>query len=152
MARVPFDQITSARVRRFDAYWRSKWVDGRLPGRSSIDPAEIRDILPFVVIADIERDPFRVHYRLCGTMVQQFDEELAGQYLDQLVRATDAEKTEIGAAYRRAVEDGVPQFGVHEFAARTADVMLAVQAGIWPLLGASGSIDQCVAIEDYVGL
>jgi hypothetical protein len=152
MARVPFEEITSGRVRRFDAYWRSKWVDGRMPGRSAIDPAEIRDLLPFVVIADIERNPFRVHYRLCGTMVQKYDEELAGQYLDQLVRATDAEKAEIGEAYRRAAEDGVPQFGMHEFASRTLDVMLSVQAGLWPLLGAGGIVDQCIAIEDYVNL
>jgi hypothetical protein len=152
MTHVPFDQITSARVRRFDAYWRGKWVDGRMPGRPSIDPSEIRGLLPFLIIADIERNPFRVRYRLCGTAVQQYSEELAGRHLDQLVRATDAEKVEIGEAYRRAVEDGDPQFGIHEFIARTMDVALAVQAGIWPLLGAGGGIDQCVAVEDYVDL
>lgn len=152
MARASFDEITSARVRRFDAYWRSKWVDGRPPGRAAIDPAEIRELLPFLIIADIERNPFRVRYRLCGTMVQQYSEELAGRYLDALTRATDEEKVEIGAAYRRAVEEGTPQFGLHDFVARTTDFKVAVQAGVWPLMGASGRIDQCVAIEDYVSL
>jgi hypothetical protein len=152
MARVPFEQITSGRVRHFDAYWRSKWVAGRMPGRSAIDPSEIRDLLPFLVIVDIERNPFRVRYRLCGTMVQKYDEELTGQYLDQLVRATDASKAEIGEIYRRAADDGVPQFGIHEFISRTMAAPLDVQAGVWPLLGAGGIIDQCVAIEDYINL
>lgn len=152
MARVSFEQITSGRVRHFDAYWRSKWVAGRMPGRSAIDPSEIRDLLPFLVIVDIERNPFRVRYRLCGTMVQKYDEELTGQYLDQLVRATAAEKAEIGEIYRRAADDGVPQFGIHEFISRTMSTTLAVQAGVWPLLGAGDVIDQCVAIEDYINL
>lgn len=152
MARVQFDQITSARVRHFDAYWRSKWIDGRMPGRADIDPAEIRDILPYLIIAEIERNPFRVRYRLCGTMVQQYDEELTGRYLDELGRTSDAEKAEIAAAYRSAVEEGAPQFGIHEFPARSMDLPLAVQAGIWPLRGAGGTNDQCVAIEDYVNL
>lgn len=152
MTQVSFDQITSARVRRFDAYWRGKWIEGRMPGRAAIDPTELRDLLPCLIIADIERSPFRVRYRLSGTLVQHYSEELAGRYLDELTRATGEEKAEIGAAYRRAVEQAAPQFGVHDFVARTTDFKVAVQAGIWPLLGTGGVIEQCVAVEDYIGL
>jgi len=152
MARVRFDQITSVRVHHFDAYWRSKWIDGRMPGRGAIDPAEIRDILPNLIIAEIERNPFRVRYRLCGTMVQQYGQELAGRYLDELGRISDADRAEITDAYRHAVEEGTPQFGMHEFSARGIDLPLAVQAGVWPLRNAGGVIDQCVAVEDYLNL
>src|SRR5689334_22575752 len=127
MAIVRPDQITSARVLRFDEYWRSKWVNDRMPSRSSIDPSELLDILPFLIIADIERNPFRVRYRLCGTMVQKYDQELAGKYLDELERDSDATKAEATEAYRRATDDREPAYVVTVYVSRTMNTAQKVQ-------------------------
>lgn len=57
----------SARVRRFYDYWDGK-RDGRaMPARADIDPAEITDLLPDVILIDVSHDPLKLTYRLVGT-------------------------------------------------------------------------------------
>ena len=102
---LTFDQVTSERVKRLDAYWRSKITDRGLPRREDIDPTELRDILPYMLIADIEQNLFRIRYRLSGTMIQQYDEELHGRYLDELERTSEEDKALITAAYLRCHSD-----------------------------------------------
>ena len=152
MPALTFDEVVSKRVRRFDAYWRAKAGNHELPRRSDIDPAEIRDLLPFLIIADVEQDPFRVRYRLCGTMIQELDTELAGRYLDELPNLTPEELSGISDAYRHAVETRRPHFSWMEFMSRPTGNPVIVHGGVWPLLGDKGMIGQCVAIQDYIGL
>jgi hypothetical protein len=73
---LTFDQVTSVRVKRLDSYWHSKATSDGIPTRNDIDPSELRDLLPCIIIAEIEQNPLRVRYRLCGSMIQQYDEEL----------------------------------------------------------------------------
>ena len=40
-----------------------------MPARRDIDPAEIPDLLPNVVLVDVERDPPDFRYRLIGTAI-----------------------------------------------------------------------------------
>ena len=54
------------------SYWRGKVVDGRLPGRSDIDPVDIPRLMPHAVILDIRRQPeMDFRYRLVGTYVAE---------------------------------------------------------------------------------
>jgi len=50
-------------------YWDSKRRGRRMPARRDIEPAEILDLLPYVVLIDVERDPIDFRYRLVGTAV-----------------------------------------------------------------------------------
>jgi hypothetical protein len=149
MPEIPFDQITSVRVRQFDAYWRRKKGSSIAPDRADIDPAEITRLLPYLLIVDIEHAPFRIRYRLCGTMIQRHDEELTGKYLDELTNTPAEAQEEITRFYRRVVDEVQPHFSVHTFPSRSLSVPLLVQGGIWPLAGAGGRIDQCMGIQDY---
>jgi hypothetical protein len=73
-------------TRRLLEYWQSTLTDGQPPPRTEIDPAAIKDILPFVLLGDIETDPFRVRFRLIGTAVAEFSRwDFTGLYLDELV-------------------------------------------------------------------
>ena len=58
-------------VQCFYEYWRSKCVDGRLPERHDIDPLEIPELLPGIILMDVARDGQRLRFRirLAGTMV-----------------------------------------------------------------------------------
>lgn len=149
MPEIPFDQITSIRVRQLDAYWRGKKRDAAAPLRSNIDPAEIVPLLPYLFMVDIEHAPFRVRYRLCGTMIQRYDEELTGKYLDELHNTPANDKEEIAGFYRRVVREGQPHFSVHAFPSRGLAVPLLVQGGIWPLAGPGARVDQCMGMQDY---
>ena len=61
--------IRSERLRQVYTYWASKVVDGRLPSRASISPADIPRLLPYVFLIDVERNPRRFRFRLVGTQI-----------------------------------------------------------------------------------
>lgn len=84
------DQIESPRIGEFFEYWQSKCRDGLLPRRADIDVAEIPRLMPNILIADIEQDPFRVRYRLVGTkVVEATGFEFTGKYLDEITLPDD---------------------------------------------------------------
>ncbi|MEO3428802.1 PAS domain-containing protein [Pelagibius sp. CAU 1746] len=79
------DEIESADIRALFRYWRSKCPEGGIPRRADIDPVDIPRLMPKLLIADIERNPFRVRYRLVGTrIVEMTGFEFTGRYLDEI--------------------------------------------------------------------
>jgi len=50
-------------------YWDGKRAGRRMPARRDIEPTEILDLLPYVVLIDVERAPLDFRYRLVGTAV-----------------------------------------------------------------------------------
>lgn len=57
----------SERARRVFEYWDSKRGDRAMPSRADIDPSEIKDLLPGIVLVDVNYAPLRLTYRLVGT-------------------------------------------------------------------------------------
>jgi hypothetical protein len=49
------------------AYWNEKRQSRFAPRRADLDPADLIDVLPRVMLADVLRDPLDFHYRLSGT-------------------------------------------------------------------------------------
>ncbi|HVO02033.1 MAG TPA: PAS domain-containing protein [Candidatus Cybelea sp.] len=49
------------------AYWESKRHGRTMPRRSDIDPAELVELLPFIMLVDVVGDERRFVYRLVGT-------------------------------------------------------------------------------------
>lgn len=84
------EQVESAAIRQLFVYWQSKCAAGRIPRRADIDPIEIPGLMPNLIIADIEYDPFRVRYRLVGTkVVEMTGYEFTGKYLDEIALPND---------------------------------------------------------------
>ena len=84
------DQIENAAIRQLYNYWRSKRRGDAIPRRADIDPIEMPNLMPNLLIADIEYDPFRVKYRLVGTrVVQMTGYEFTGKYLDEIALPDD---------------------------------------------------------------
>lgn len=55
-------------------YWQSKLNSDRLPSRSDIVPGELRDLLPFLYIADVNRlgpKGAEINLRLVGTHIER---------------------------------------------------------------------------------
>jgi len=50
-------------------YWRSKLQGRLMPARRDIDPCEIPQLLPCLILADVFSDPPDFRYRLIGTQV-----------------------------------------------------------------------------------
>jgi hypothetical protein len=107
----PFDRHPL--FRRLADYLAAKAPPGRLPGRQHIDPVEIPDLLPHLLLLDVLRDDEaaepRFRIRLAGTEVETFHGRgLTGLYADEAFAGPRAEP--ILASYREIARTGVASF------------------------------------------
>jgi hypothetical protein len=118
------------------------------PPRSMIDPAAIVSILPHVLLAEFETDPFRVRYRLTGTRIDDATgANLTGKYLDDLATGADAGIFRpMLENYRRAWQSGEAVIDYYHWTTENGRVM-PVCYGIFPLT-VDGAIRQAIAIEE----
>jgi hypothetical protein len=65
----PISPPSAALLQRGLEYWQGKRGARRMPARRDIDPIEIPDLLPNIVLVDVERDPLDFRYRLIGTAI-----------------------------------------------------------------------------------
>ncbi|MGH6894386.1 MAG: PAS domain-containing protein [Dongiaceae bacterium] len=64
-------EIASPRIHRLYSYWNGLRQGGSdiLPRRADVAPDQIRELLPNIMIVDVEQSPLRFRYRLVGTRV-----------------------------------------------------------------------------------
>ncbi|MDE2228150.1 MAG: PAS domain-containing protein [Alphaproteobacteria bacterium] len=56
------------RIEKFFSYWLSiRLSAGRLPSRQHFNPADLKNLLPYLWMLDVYRNPLRLKYRLVGT-------------------------------------------------------------------------------------
>ena len=148
---VPLSEIESELIHAFHAHWLQLRRGGRLPGRADIDPADFKRILPNVILAEIEHDPFRVRYRLCGARIAEFCGNLTGQYLDQLDGADLWMTSVYLQQYQTVVRERRPLFSYDSMEGASGGRHY-FQTGIWPLATDGDNPDMCIAVEDYPDL
>ena len=137
----------SAMVRALHDYWSAKRGLRGMPGRDDIDPAEIKTLLPHVLIADLVGDAPRVRYRLVGTRVAAasgFD--FTGRHLDEILTGGTGG---LWHAYYRIVRDRrLPVLG-DAVIPTTDGSRFGYEFGIFPLSPDGETVTQCLSIEDY---
>ena len=93
----------SPRIRRFHDYWNGKRGGRPMPSRADIDPAEIKDLLPGIILIDVAHDPLKLTYRLVGTNeVQARGSDPTGQDVAVAIYAENPE--EALRSYRLVIE------------------------------------------------
>lgn len=98
------------KVRRAFQYWKSLHISTGLPGRQHVDPLAIPDLLPGLWLLDVQREPFRLRYRLVGTrVVRAIGREVTGQWLDEAHPEIGGDPNYL-ARPRQVVETGVPSW------------------------------------------
>lgn len=100
------------RYRRLADYLESKAPPRKLPGRQHIDPLEIADLLPYVMLIDVirqaEGEP-RYRIRLMGTEVVAIQgRDGTGKYVEEIL--TDPEGIAIIRRYDEILRTRQPQF------------------------------------------
>lgn len=73
------------RVRRLFDYWRSIHPGGGgLPGRQHVEPMDLAEILRWLWLVDVQREPLRFRYRLIGTAhVKAMGRDITGLWTDE---------------------------------------------------------------------
>lgn len=77
--------ISDARLHEALGYWQSKVVDGKLPRRADIDPAEIPKLLPHIRLVDV-LGAGQYRYRLIGTEIVRVNgADHTGRYVHDMI-------------------------------------------------------------------
>jgi hypothetical protein len=98
------------KLQRLYEYWAAIRPGGRrLPGRQHLDPADIpRDLLPFIWMLDIQREPFRIRYRLIGTkIVAGMGRNPTGMWVDE-AHPHVLDRPEFFSRFQKVVKTGIP--------------------------------------------
>jgi hypothetical protein len=75
----------SAMIADVRKYWNDLRGDREFPSRAEIDPVALKQHLPYLSIAEIQPQPFRIRYRLVGTEVARlYAGEMRGRWIDEL--------------------------------------------------------------------
>lgn len=137
------------------AYWASLKAGARLPGRSQLDPAAMKRLLPTVSLIDVgraARDPARPEFRmrLAGTgLYGVYGREITGRRLGDIysTAAADYWRVELG----KVVAERRPAVGVHNLAWRGAAHLSILWLRL-PLASDSGDIDMILGFDAVVGM
>src|SRR5690606_3287809 len=103
--------IESRRIAALAEHWTRLKGNRPIPLREAVDPADIKELLPNIMLVELEPAPFRVHYRLVGTEVVAWSKfDFTGRYLGE-VDFSDMEGNDIFTeGYRQLHRTGLPQF------------------------------------------
>ena len=148
---ISLDDVTSAGIARFDSYWRSKMRAGRLPARADIDPADIKSILPNIILLNVGYDPFRVSVRLRGTRIDEFRPKGKWKYLHEANTFDRGRKDDYLREMEFVVRHRRPVYARDWMTSRFG-ALCDLYAGIWPLSSDGQRIDILVVIEDFDSL
>ena len=134
-------------IKELHEIWSRKRGGAELARRADFDPAEMKRLLPNLLIVDLERDPFRARYRLVGTkVVAASGYDFTGRYLDEIDLASGAEQWT--SQYADVCGSGRPLFGSADLP--TVDGgRFTYEFGIFPVTTDGRSVNQCLEIEDY---
>jgi len=100
------------RFKRLGDYLAAKAPPGKLPGRQHIDPIELGDLLPHLMLVDVvpqgEGEP-RYRIRLIGTdLVAAHGSDPTGKFADEAL--SGGQVTDIMLGYAEIVRSRQPQF------------------------------------------
>jgi hypothetical protein len=145
--RLEFSQLDSPRIHRFHEYWRARRsAEHPVPLRAAVDPTELRELLPNIVVIEVEQAPQRFRYRLVGTRVVEFNKlDFTGLYLGTI--GWDEEQQIIGAC-TDVVASGQPLCGFYTWTQRNGTIGKC-EFGNFPFSHDGKSVAQIFVIEDY---
>ena len=96
-------------MQRALGYWESKRGGRLMPRRSDLDPAEIRELLPNLLLIDVLHEPRDFRYRLIGTgIVSRLARDYTGHCFSEFPQ--QREGSCIWQSYVRTVSDRRPHY------------------------------------------
>jgi hypothetical protein len=145
--RLEFSQLDSPRVHRFHEYWKARRsAEHAVPLRAAVDPTELRELLPNIVVIEVEPAPLRFRYRLVGTRVVEFNKlDFTGSYLGTI--GWDQEQ-QIVDACTDVVASRQPLCGFYTWTLRNGAIGKC-EFGTFPLSRDGETVTQIFGIEDY---
>jgi hypothetical protein len=139
------------KLRRLLNYWESiRPAPGQLPGRQHFDPIDVPDLLPWIWLLDVERDPLRFKYRLLGNeQVLAIGSNPIGQWLDEV--HPEFVTHPYYRDYVRLAVEGEASFRRGPPAFHTDKRFVSLQRLLLPLARDGRIVDMLLAVTVYMG-
>ncbi len=145
---LDFADVDSETIRLVHRYWSGLRGTRRYPAKRDIDPAGLKPMLPYIMIAEVHRDPLRVRYRLVGTEVVHFmGEDFTGKWLHETAWGDYVGSVE--EKYALVFKIGGPVFGIDYFTQASDHQRKPYEWAIFPLAEDGETVDYCLLVEDY---
>jgi hypothetical protein len=140
------EELSSSIGTELYAYWERKRGARRMPARADIDPADLKRILPNIILTKIDRDG-RVRYTLVGTRcVAHAGMDYTNHHLDELDFSCDFD-TDWREVYRVVHRERRPVFGIIKSFLKDTRMCEMVEV-LLPLSDDGETVTHCIAIED----
>jgi len=140
-------ELESPRIPRFQSYWEARRpTQHRIPLRSELNPTELRELLPNIVILEVEQNPIRFRYRLVGTRVVEFNrQDFTGLYLGAIGWDEEQQLVDICS---RVVSTQEPLYGFYSWTLKNGTIGKC-EFGVFPFSHNGNTVTQLFGIEDY---
>jgi hypothetical protein len=142
------EQARFAKTRALFSYWQTLQATGR-PTRASLDPLELKPCLANLLTGNIETQPFRVLYKLVGTLVAEYSQcDFSNRYLDGL-DYDGRDDVDWERCYRALHGACQPLIGECSMRGAAGRVIASYEYAILPLWRGDDPAGSFVAIEVY---
>lgn len=137
-------QLKDVRLRLMLSHWSAAAAIGRIPPRTFVDQATLGDLMGWLFVYRVERDPMRFLYILCGPkIVRRLGVQLSGKYVDE--HPDPAAREVITGALTAAVETRRPHRVVS--IRRLLDQDITTEVLVLPLAGPDDIVDHVIASQ-----
>lgn len=137
-------QLKDVRLRMLLAHWREASRRGMMPSRDFIDPTRLGELMGWLFLYRVERDPLRFFYLLYGPKIaRRVGFDLTGKYVDD--HPDPEARVAINRLLAAVVTTGRPHRG--EAPRRLLDRPMTTEAVVMPLAGPGGVIDHLLALQ-----
>jgi hypothetical protein len=138
------DQIKDVRLRLLFSLWTAEIASGRIPSKDFVDPNKLGDLMGWLFLFRVERDPLRFFYLLYGSKLgRRLNLDLTLKYADE--HPDPAAREGIIDILTAVATTGRPHRGIST--RRIFDQVLSTEGMALPLRGPDGSIDHIVALQ-----
>jgi hypothetical protein len=135
------------RLHQVYAYWQQKRGARAMPARRDIDPAELRSVLPYLMLIDVEAGP-RFRYRLFGTaVVEAVGMDPTGRYIDEVM--IGAYKTFLLGLYHDMLTMKKPIYSTSIYGTKR-ETKLWTQRLMLPLSSDGANVDKVFACQVFL--
>jgi hypothetical protein len=139
-------EVESRDIATLHDYWREQLAGRAMPHPADLDPANLRDLQPGLVVADYTDHPFRVRYSWVGATQRHYSgEDYTGCFLDEM---NWSEKPLVARAHERTYRLRAPVFGRYQWDFREG-VPGFSEFGIFPLSADGSAVTGGLSFDDY---
>lgn len=137
-------QLKDVRLRLLLSRWTAEAAPGRIPSKDFVDPARLGELMGWLFLYRVERDPLRFLYLLCGPkVVRRVGIDMTGKYVDE--HPDPAVRGGILANLTAVATTGRPHR--RRSIRQVLDHAVTVEALVLPLAGPDRIIDHLLGLQ-----